>query len=623
MTGYVRKDTTNNIADGNVINAADLDSEFDGVQDAFNASTGHKHDGTAGEGATINALGPTQDVTVSATLLAPKTTNTVDIGSSALKFKDLFLAGNASVGGTLAVTGVATLTANPVLSAGTANGVAYLNGSKAVTSSSALTFNGTYLGVGSGTTGLGEVEIQQSATTAALWVQTGGTTSSYTIADFRNGSNTPVLTLFGNNTSYFSGSVGIGTNSPLKALDVSFASGARRFLVSYDDSVITIKGAGSTDNPEALRVIGDNIRFNTGTTGSGTERARIDGSGRIAFSDNGTSSDRLINASFSGATTSGSNQFGLVLNPTYPNTATSALYNIYAGPNISAGATITNVFGLYLEAINAPGSTITNRYGIYQAGSSDRNVFAGNVLLGTTVSRTKLTVSTVEISSPSLGTADGAAFFGNGTAAYGTMFGTSGTGDGWIQQQRVDGTAAAYNLLLNPSGGNVLVGITSSGGAGGISLYPNGSGSSGQVAIAKVADGVTNNAMAFIASGSVIGTIAISNTNTAYNTSSDYRLKNITGSLTGYKERLMSLQPKQGTWIVDGSEFRGFLAHEFAVPYRASVTGEKDDIDENGNPIMQAMQASSSEVMADLVAMVNDLITENALLKARLDAANL
>ena len=40
MTGYVRKDTTNNIADGNVINAADLDAEFDGVQDAFNASTG-------------------------------------------------------------------------------------------------------------------------------------------------------------------------------------------------------------------------------------------------------------------------------------------------------------------------------------------------------------------------------------------------------------------------------------------------------------------------------------------------------------------------------------------------------------------------------------------------------
>ena len=111
MTGYVRKDTTNNIADGNVINAADLDSEFDGVQDGFNASTGHTHGGAAGEGAPITRLGPTQDVTASAVLLAPKTTNTVDIGSSGLKFKDLFLAGNASVGGTLAVTGTTTLSA--------------------------------------------------------------------------------------------------------------------------------------------------------------------------------------------------------------------------------------------------------------------------------------------------------------------------------------------------------------------------------------------------------------------------------------------------------------------------------------------------------------------------------
>ena len=39
-TGYTRNDTANNIADGNVINAADLDGEFDAVQSAFNASSG-------------------------------------------------------------------------------------------------------------------------------------------------------------------------------------------------------------------------------------------------------------------------------------------------------------------------------------------------------------------------------------------------------------------------------------------------------------------------------------------------------------------------------------------------------------------------------------------------------
>ena len=118
-----------------------------------------------------------------------------------------------------------TFVGSQTLSGGTANGVLYLNGSKVVTSGSALVFDGTNLG--------------------------------------------------------------IGASTPLKPLDVSFASGARRFLVSYDDSVITIKGAGSTNAPEALRVIGDNIRFNTGITGSGSEVMRLDSSGNLGV---GTSS---------------------------------------------------------------------------------------------------------------------------------------------------------------------------------------------------------------------------------------------------------------------------------------------------------------------------------------------
>jgi hypothetical protein len=47
------------------------------------------------------------------------------------------------------VAGTKTLSSNPVLSAGTANGVTYLNGSKVLTSGSALTTNGSSLGVGS------------------------------------------------------------------------------------------------------------------------------------------------------------------------------------------------------------------------------------------------------------------------------------------------------------------------------------------------------------------------------------------------------------------------------------------------------------------------------------------
>ena len=70
------------------------------------------------------------------------------------------------------------------------------------------------LGVGSGTTGLGKIEIQQSSTTAGLWVQSGGTTDSYIIADFRNGSNASAFKIFGNARSTFITTVGVGEATP-------------------------------------------------------------------------------------------------------------------------------------------------------------------------------------------------------------------------------------------------------------------------------------------------------------------------------------------------------------------------------------------------------------------------
>lgn len=65
-TGYVRNDTANNIADGNVINASDLDGEFDALQSAFNGSTGHSHDGTTGEGPQIAEAGIADSAVTSA-----------------------------------------------------------------------------------------------------------------------------------------------------------------------------------------------------------------------------------------------------------------------------------------------------------------------------------------------------------------------------------------------------------------------------------------------------------------------------------------------------------------------------------------------------------------------------
>jgi hypothetical protein len=80
-------------SDGDTITAAHTNDEFNQLLAAFAASTGHTHDGTSAEGGPITVLGPVQDFVVSATEIKPKTTNTLDIGTSALLFKDLFLDG--------------------------------------------------------------------------------------------------------------------------------------------------------------------------------------------------------------------------------------------------------------------------------------------------------------------------------------------------------------------------------------------------------------------------------------------------------------------------------------------------------------------------------------------------
>ena len=128
-TGYTRNDTTNNIADGNVINAADLDGEFDAIVTALSTS-GHTHDGTAAEGGPVTKIGPAQDIVISASIVSPKTDNALDLGTSTLEFKDLYLDGtahidtldvdeNANIDGNLVVGGNLTVAGTTAFNGGT------------------------------------------------------------------------------------------------------------------------------------------------------------------------------------------------------------------------------------------------------------------------------------------------------------------------------------------------------------------------------------------------------------------------------------------------------------------------------------------------------------------------
>ena len=92
-----------------------------------------------------------------------------------------------------------------------------------------------------------------------------------------------------------------------------------------------------------------------------------------------------------------------------------------------------------------------------------------------------------------------------------------------------------------------------------------------------------------------------------YNTTSDYRLKNVVGAVLGSGDRIDALEPIEYEWKATGTRTRGFLAHKFQEIYAGSVTGTKDEIDAEGTPIYQGMQASSAEVIADLVAEIQSL----------------
>ena len=148
MAGYTRQAAAN-IATGSVIDADDFNDEYNQVQSAFNASTGHTHDGTAAEGAPIEKIGPSQDIVATASTLRPKNTNAVDLGTAALQYKDAFfdgtvrtdtltvdenatIAGNLTVSGTLTDSGSGTQTvARTSISAGA--GISYNNSTGVIT----------------------------------------------------------------------------------------------------------------------------------------------------------------------------------------------------------------------------------------------------------------------------------------------------------------------------------------------------------------------------------------------------------------------------------------------------------------------------------------------------------
>jgi len=116
-------------------------------------------------------------------------------------------------------------------------------------------------------------------------------------------------------------------------------------------------------------------------------------------------------------------------------------------------------------------------------------------------------------------------------------------------------------------------------------------------------------------SGVIVGNISVTGSATAYNTSSDYRLKEDWQPVANAITDVKALKPCNFAWKADGTRVNGFLAHELAEVVPEAVHGEKDAVDDEGNPVYQGID--QSKLVPLLTAALQEAIGEIEDLKAR------
>jgi hypothetical protein len=120
-------------------------------------------------------------------------------------------------------------------------------------------------------------------------------------------------------------------------------------------------------------------------------------------------------------------------------------------------------------------------------------------------------------------------------------------------------------------------------------------------------------------SGTVVGTISVTTTATAYNTSSDYRLKENVALLTNAIDRVNDLQVRRFNFIADPDKtVDGFLAHEAQAVVPECVTGTKDAVDDDGNPVYQGID--QSKLVPLLTAALQEAIAKIEVLESKVAA---
>jgi hypothetical protein len=131
-------------------------------------------------------------------------------------------------------------------------------------------------------------------------------------------------------------------------------------------------------------------------------------------------------------------------------------------------------------------------------------------------------------------------------------------------------------MTLNTDG-DLLVGTTSYGGTGGLTLEPNASNGAPLIVWNRATTVSTSTVASFRNAGTVVGTITHTNTATAYNTSSDYRLKENIVNAPEFGSVIDLIQVRSFDWKTDNTHQRaGFIAQELVTVAPEAVHQPED-----------------------------------------------
>jgi hypothetical protein len=156
------------------------------------------------------------------------------------------------------------------------------------------------------------------------------------------------------------------------------------------------------------------------------------------------------------------------------------------------------------------------------------------------------------------------------------------------------------NAMTIKYGGNVIINGEGSGGQGTLTVRKDAG-----IPVSVANEAGSGTLIRFSGNGSgVLGSITHNGSNVAYNTSSDYRLKQDLKDYNGL-ELISTIKTYDYEWKSNKSRMYGVMAHELQEVLPYAVIGEKDEIDEDDKIVPQGVDYS--KIVPILVKSIQEL----------------